>query len=576
MNNKKQLNEVWLKAAILGATWAASEIILGSFLHNLRVPFKGNILTAIGIMLMVSASFKWKDKGLFWRTGLICALMKTMSPSAVIFGPMIAIFIESIVLEISVRVFGRNFIGFLVGSALAMSWILIQKIVNFIIFYGFNIVEVYTQLMKFSEQQLNVQFNLVWLPFIVLLLIYVLFGFVAAILGMKIGKNLNHKTTTSTKLESSKYAFDLSLPKTTNFPYSLIWLFINFSVIIAMLFLITKSPIYVWTTASILIVFIWTQRYKRGLRQLSKPKFWISFVIITMLTAFVITSVQTIKRSWFQGLIVGLQMNFRAAIVIVGFSVVGTELYNPKIRSFFAKTSFKQLPIALELAFETLPFVIGHIPSIKEIFKNPLYVIRLMLTQAEKRFQEIYNLQNRPIFIITGNVEQGKTTLLIQLITFLKTKNIAIGGFYSPRILKDTKTIGYDLVNIYTEKRIPFLRENKLKDSNSVGKFKVNKETLEIGEIWLNPKNLLDKNLIVIDEVGKWELNNKGWSKSLDFILKTTNTPILLVVREMFVEDILLKWKLQNVEIFNAKQNNFNFISTKIFKTIKSYSTSII
>ncbi|MBE0640469.1 MAG: hypothetical protein IH599_00435, partial [Bacteroidales bacterium] len=57
------LNQVWMKAAVLGANWAASEIILGSFLHNLHIPFKGSLLTAIGLVLLISASHKWKDKG---------------------------------------------------------------------------------------------------------------------------------------------------------------------------------------------------------------------------------------------------------------------------------------------------------------------------------------------------------------------------------------------------------------------------------------------------------------------------------------------------------------------------------
>src|SRR5690606_24414092 len=40
------LSNTWLRASVLGANWAASEIILGSFLHNLHIPFKGSLLTA--------------------------------------------------------------------------------------------------------------------------------------------------------------------------------------------------------------------------------------------------------------------------------------------------------------------------------------------------------------------------------------------------------------------------------------------------------------------------------------------------------------------------------------------------
>jgi hypothetical protein len=108
-------------------------------------------------------SYIWRDRGLFWRAGLICALMKTMAPSAIIFGPMIAIFAESLLLELSVRIFGRTLAGYLLGSMLAMSWNLFQKIANYIISYGSNIVEVYNSLLKFAQRQLNIQTDIVWL-----------------------------------------------------------------------------------------------------------------------------------------------------------------------------------------------------------------------------------------------------------------------------------------------------------------------------------------------------------------------------------------------------------------------------
>ena len=46
MGNRK-LSEKWIKASIIGTIWAASEIVLGSFLHNLRVPLSSNFLTGI-------------------------------------------------------------------------------------------------------------------------------------------------------------------------------------------------------------------------------------------------------------------------------------------------------------------------------------------------------------------------------------------------------------------------------------------------------------------------------------------------------------------------------------------------
>jgi hypothetical protein len=361
MIKKHDLSDVWLKASILGSNWAAFEIILGSFLHNLHIPFKGNILTAIGLILMISVSNKWRDNGLFWRSGLICALMKTISPSAVIFGPMIAIFMEALLLDISVRIFGRNSAGFFVGSALAMSWILAQKIINYLIIYGLNILDIYANLMKYAEDQLNIEFRIFWLPVLLLLVIYVLFGLVAAIVGMKIARELNNGKITGIQ-RNPIFSIDPG-KKQGSFNYSIAWLVLSFAGIVLTLLLINKSPVFIWMPFSALLITIWVLRYKRAMRQLLHPRFWIFFVLITALSTALISSLGEVGKTLGDGLVIGLQMNFRAAVVIVGFAVLGTELYNPEIRHYLSRSAFRQLPTALRLAFESLPFVVANLPD---------------------------------------------------------------------------------------------------------------------------------------------------------------------------------------------------------------------
>jgi len=217
-----KLSEKWIKASIAGTIWAASEIVLGSFLHNLRIPFGGNILTAIGIIILISISYIWTEKGLFWRAGIICALMKTMSPSAVIFGPMIAIFTEALLLEFSVRLLGRTIAGYLVGAMLAMSWNLFQKIANYIIYYGANIIEVYNSLLKLAQKQLNIQTDIVWLPIIILLIIFALFGLFAGMIGIITGRKLLHQPVTFSTAFHTEQAGEFAQKSESRFKYSII------------------------------------------------------------------------------------------------------------------------------------------------------------------------------------------------------------------------------------------------------------------------------------------------------------------------------------------------------------------
>ncbi len=567
MENKKNLSDVWLKASVLGATWAASEIILGSFLHNLHIPFKGSILTAIGLILLISASYKWDDKGLFWRSGLICALMKTMSPSAVIFGPMVAIFIESLLLDVSVRIFGRNLIGFIIGSALAMSWVLVQKIINYIIFYGFNIVEIYADLLKYTEQQLNIQFDIFWLPILILLGIYILFGIFSALVGMKIGKDLLNNNNIET-YENKKTKVNISENQKKNFPYSIKWLIFDFIGLIGALLLISRSPMYIWIPVTTTLIIIWVMRYKRAMHQLSKPKFWIAFVIITVLSAILISSFNGDENTWLDGLLVGLQMNYRAAVVIIGFTVLGTELYNPIIRNYLSSSVFKQVPIALELAFESLPFVVGHLPDARTFFTNPAGVIKLLISHAEDRFNELKSKQQSNVFIVSGDISEGKTTFLIKLAHNLQKKGISVGGLYTPRMMHNGQTIGYNIVSLETGNEFKFLKLKEEESTESIGRFEINSEAIEQGEMILSSESLKRKDVIIIDEVGKLEINNKGWKNSLEQLLVLSDICVILAVRNEFISEVIEKFNIKNSIILPLSKTNVNQATSKIIEKL--------
>jgi nucleoside-triphosphatase THEP1 len=571
MSKIQALNEKWIKAAIVGTIWAASEIVLGSFLHNLKVPFSGNVLTAIGLVILISVSYIWTDRGLFWRAGLICAIMKTMSPSAIIFGPMIAIFTESVLLETSVRLFGRTIGGYIIGGMLAMSWNLFQKILNFIIFYGFNIVEVYSNLLKFAQKQLNIHFDIVWLPIIVLLAIYCLFGLLSAMIGIKVGRKIIKHPPEYKSLVSANNIEGKQNPSKPEFNYSMIWLFIDILLIIGALVLLNYSSWIVWGTSITGIITLWAFRYKRALRQLSKPKFWIFFVIITMLTAFILSKVESNSNSIVQGLMIGLQMNFRAAIIIVGFSVLGTELYNPKIREFFVKSSFKQLPLALELSFESLPSTIANIPEFKTLIKNPVSVFYQFISQAEFRLAETKEKYSfiQKVFFLTGAIGQGKTTQVQKIIKVLKERNVSVGGIYAPKVTENNNTIGYDVVDIVSGKREIFLRKTEDSLFSKIGKYSIYSKGLQLGQSALSVRNNNNNLIIIIDEVGNLELEGEGWAGSIEDLLIASDSHLLLVVRDSFIEKVIERWNLKPYLVTNISEYNGLTITDMIMAQIK-------
>jgi nucleoside-triphosphatase THEP1 len=569
MSNVHHLNEKWIKAAILGTIWASSEIVLGSFLHNLRIPFSGNILTAIAIVILISASYKWQEKGLFWRAGVICALLKTMSPSAVIFGPMIAIFTESVLLELSVRILGRTVPGFILGSVLAMSWNLFQKIFNFIIFYGFNIVEVYTNLMQYAEKQLYLKFDAVWAPILLLLILYAAFGAISAIIGIRTGKKiLNNPSINQQFLKPSNLNFARN-QKQNGFKYSMFWLILNIILIAGSLLLIGRINFAVWASIIVAIAVVWALRYKRALRQIARPRLWIFFIVITMVTAFVFSQLQSGTTSTLSAILIGVEMNLRAIILIMGFTVLGTELYNPKIRAYFAKTYFKQLPLALELSLDSLPAMIANTPEVRTILKHPGMVVEHFINYAENRLVEIRSKQNtnRKIYIVTGNIGAGKTNLIQNIVSKLKAENISVAGIVTTRIIENEITTGYDILNVSSNERAIFLRTFGDDNQQRIGKYFIYAEGLKLGE---NSLKSTDAKLIVIDEIGKLELDEKGWHNALTQIISNSKNLLLLSVREEVINEVLEKYRISPEIIFNVSAQNEDDLFLKIQSGLKS------
>jgi nucleoside-triphosphatase THEP1 len=560
-NSNLQPTEKWIKASILGTTWASSEIVLGSFLHNLRVPFSGNILTAIGLVILISASYLWKERGLFWRAGVICALLKTMSPSAVIFGPMIAIFSEALLLEIAVRIFGKNLIGFMIGSILAMAWILVQRIVNFIIFYGSGIVDLYANLMQFAAKQFNWKFDVVWAPILLLLSGYAVFGILAAWVGIKTGKNLRNRNLSESELPRRNPFYNSFGSKGKSFKHSVAWLMANILFLAAALLLANKFPFSYWSILVVSVVVIWAIRYKRALRQLMRPKFWIFFFLITMLTSLLFTGFPADQANLLNGLTIGVKMNMRAIILIMGFTVLGTELYNPKIRNFFHNSLFRQVSMSLELSLETLPAMIEQIPDLKTIARNPVSIISQVLLQAEQHLENFHKGKTK-VFLLSGTISQGKTSLALRLADKLKSEGKKIHGIISEKNMEGDKTTGYNLLDLDTKFSKPFLILRNETNTQAIGRFSILPEGLRFGAEVLERSVSANADLIIVDEAGKLELADGGWADAVEKILASKGNNLLLIARDEFVSKLIDKWKITPVEIYSAGNDDILEIST--------------
>jgi hypothetical protein len=390
----KPLKEIWLKASVLGSIWASIEILLGSFLHNLKIPFSGMILSLIGVWLIISFLQVWKERGLVWRAGIICALMKSISPSAIILGPMIGIFTEALLIEFFIFVLGKNIVGYLFAGAFAVLSSLLQKFFSLLILYGFDFLKILNDLYHFAVKQININTLSPLNLLIMITTIYVIIGMVGAMAGYFTG--LKHTRNIQSPAENSEVILQFKNQFTNQSMgqnYSIIFLLLNIITIAIILFLINYNFSIAAIISGLVYVVFCIYKYRNSLRRLRKISFWVSFIIITFAAAFLWNGFSQGAFFSINGLMIGLKMNARAIIIIIGFAAISFELKNPLIKSLLYHRGFASLYQSMILAFSALPFIISNLSTQGSKKASRFSRIKLngLFSQAEPGITQCHN-----------------------------------------------------------------------------------------------------------------------------------------------------------------------------------------
>jgi nucleoside-triphosphatase THEP1 len=546
-----------MKAAVVGSIWAALEIILGSFLHNLRVPFSGTMLAIMSVYLIIAFVQIWDDRGLIWRAGLICALMKSVSPSAIILGPMTGIMLEALLLEVFIRLLGRNLVGYIAGGAVAVMSSLIHKAATLLILYGFDLVKILGDIYRFSVRQVNLEGADPLIVILIVACIYMVAGMAAAAGGYLAGKAyLKRKkgplTTGNIDLKATNTLFQHSSPK----KYSLVALLANLLMIILSLSLLNLAPLIPAISAGatyILFVFLY---YKRTLNRLRKPGIWIQFIIIALVSAFLWNSAS--ERGVFDltGLTAGLKMIWRALIIITGFSAISVEMKNPLIRSVLYNRGLANLYQSLTLAFSALPSVISELPSPTQLLKSRSKAFGRLFRTAESLLPvlETENSRRPDIFILTGERQSGKTTFLKELIRIIRSKGVNPGGFISEGVHEGENRTGFNLADITTGSAIELCCTVERPGMIRQGRFWFSREALLKGEEIISKAVASKALIIVIDEVGPLEISGKGWYDAIESATATSDAVHIWTVRKSLITKAARRWNTGNVTVVDTTE----------------------
>jgi len=522
---------LWRKAAVLGSLWAASEIVLGSFLHNARVPFKGLLLTGIGIAVMAAGHRLWPERGLLWRTGLVCAHHGSVSPSAVIFGPMIAIFMEGLLAETALRLLGFNAAGYLLAGGLAMVWPLAHKIGNLLIFYGPDTLAVYARGLQWLRDRAGIGPENIWLPVIVLLCLHFLLGLPWAVLGLRAARP-------GPLLPPAKErAGGIFKGGGTGGKRWAPAIFIHILLLAAVLSANKALPPAGLAAAAVLYGAICARRYPRAAKLLGRAGVWGGVLGFSLLAGFVLKDP-----------LAGFYMAARAFLVTMGFAALGEELLNPAVRGFLEKKCGTALFETLEYAFASLPRILSSLPAGRDMLRRPAASLRSAVARAPGLLKE---RDGAPVFFITGKHGCGKSELVLRLAEGLRKAGLRTGGICARGFWAQGVRSGFDIADLSTGREVPLCRRG-LETEIKAGEFGFFKEGVAAGLGALSAEALADADAVFIDEAGFLELEGGGWAGPLERLLGEKRVPLVIVVRDYLLAKARQRWGLEQAAAWDA------------------------
>lgn len=164
--------------------------------------------------------------------------------------------------------------------------------------------------------------------------------------------------------------------------------------------------------------------------------------------------------------------------------------------------------------------------------------------------------------LLTGRPRTGKTTLLKRIIKDLDS----CGGFYTEEIIKDNKRVGFKIKTLDGKEGI--LAKKGLKSNFRLGRYGINLKDLEEIGVKAIEEALKNKDIIIIDEIGKMELFSKRFKR---VVLETLDSAkrLLGVIHIAKTEFLNRIRKRKDIEIFEVNQDNHAEILNKVNSMLK-------
>jgi nucleoside-triphosphatase len=140
------------------------------------------------------------------------------------------------------------------------------------------------------------------------------------------------------------------------------------------------------------------------------------------------------------------------------------------------------------------------------------------------------------LILWTGEKHSGKTTSVARLVKIVRAEGFNVAGVLAPSVYHNGRLIGFDVLDLRNGSRAPLTRRRM--DDAKMSPFVFTDKGMKLGHTALRQGSVKCADLVVVDEFGPLELRGQGWRSSVDSLLASITTTILLVVRHELVDPV--------------------------------------
>jgi nucleoside-triphosphatase len=146
--------------------------------------------------------------------------------------------------------------------------------------------------------------------------------------------------------------------------------------------------------------------------------------------------------------------------------------------------------------------------------------------------------------------------------------NISYGGFFTEEIKQNEERVGFKIVTTFGDEAI--LSHQDYKSSYRISKYGVNLNNLEIFAVNSLVRALKEKDLVVIDEIGKMEIYSEKFKSTVEAIFSESNKKVLASIAISKIPFIDKIRRLPNISLFEVTIENREHLIKKIANSLIS------